>query len=402
MVSIEEAQGVILQHTARLPMEEVPLVEGLGRVLARDILSPFDVPLTDNSAMDGYAFSFHFVHGDRLPVSGFLAAGHPQFDAVPPGCAVKIMTGAPIPPGCDTVVPIEETESLAGEIRLTAGPRQGSHIRRRGEDVKASEQVVAQGKIVRPQEIAMLASLGMTTMPVFAKPTAAILATGDELLPLGQTPHPGQIVNSNSIAIAAQLKEAGATPVDFGIAPDDFEATKRAIREALATADLLITTGGVSVGDKDYVKVAIEELGGRILFWKVNMKPGKPVAFAVLDRKPIFALPGNPVAAMVGFELFVRPALLKMRGCSRVMRPVIKARLQEPLANKGERPTLVRALVSFQEDEPRVAVAGNQGSANILSMVRSNGLLKLPPAVALAAGDVAEVILLDGGREGQG
>ncbi|HJV65858.1 MAG TPA: gephyrin-like molybdotransferase Glp [Geomonas sp.] len=395
MVSIEDAQGIILQYAAPLPVEEVPLLQGLARVLASDIHSPFDIPLTDNSAMDGYAFSFGSLRGDRLAVSGFVAAGHAMRDPVPPGTAVKIMTGACMPPGCDTVVPVEETKPLPGEIRLTAPVRQGSHIRRRGEDVKAGTRVIAGGSVIRPQETAMMASLGMSKAAVFRKPMAAILATGDELLPLGEAPVPGQIVNSNSIAIAAQITEARAKPVDLGIAPDDFEATKNRIRQALSEADLLVTTGGVSVGDKDYVKVAIEELGGRIIFWKVNMKPGKPVAFAVLDGKPVFALPGNPVAAMVGFEMFVRPALLKMAGGSRIMRPVISACLKSPLANKGERPQLVRALVALEDGKQRVAVTANQGSANILSLVQSNGLLKLPAATALAAGDAAEVILLD-------
>lgn len=395
MVTIEEAQSIILDAVSRLPIEEAPLLTGLGRVIAQEVRSPFDVPLCDNSAMDGYALSFDSISGDSLKVAGFVPAGHALTGPVPPGMAVRIMTGAPVPAGCDTVVPIEEIEERDGEIRLTGRVQQGSHIRYRGEDVKTGDRVIAEGAVVRPQEIAMLASLGLSTLKVYREAAAAILATGDELLPLGQTPLPGQIVNSNSVALAAQVIEAGARPVMAGIARDDFEATKRAIQEGLQGADLLLTTGGVSVGDKDFVKEAIEDLGGRILFWKVNMKPGKPVAFAILEGKPVFALPGNPVAAMVGFEEFVRPAMLKMMGRERIFRPVIKACLSSPVKNKGDRPHLVRAMVALEEGEHRVSTVGNQSSANILSLIESNCLLTLPPAASLAAGDAAEVMLLD-------
>jgi molybdopterin molybdotransferase len=395
MISIEEAQWMILQATKRQQSEELPLLQALGRVAAKDTLSPFDIPLCDNSAMDGYAFSFACLQGDRLAVAGFAPAGHAHTTPVPPGSAVRIMTGAPIPPGCDTVVPIEEVEQTGAQIRLTGRLQQGTHIRRKGEDVKQGETVIADGSVIRPQEIGMLASLGMTTVPVYKAPTAAILATGDELLPLGEKPRDGQIVNSNSIAVAAQVIEAGGVPLIQEIIPDDLESTKRCMRKALEGVDTLITTGGVSVGDRDFVKLAIEEVGGRILFWKVNMKPGKPVAFAMIDGKPVFALPGNPVAAMVAFEEFVRPALLKMMGRHRVLRPVITARTTSSFNNKGDRPNLVRAMVSRQDGENRVSAIQNQSSANMLSLIESNGLLILPPATTLAAGDEANVILLD-------
>ena len=399
MVSIEEAQNIILGETAALPPQELPLLQGLGRIICGEVRSPWDIPLSDNSAMDGYAFSFAALQGDRLSVAGFVPAGVLRSDLVPAGAAVRIMTGAPVPPGCDTVVPIEEVEEDGAGIRLTGRVQQGSHIRRRGGDVREGACVIADRSLIRPQEIGMLASLGMTSVPVYRRARVAILATGDELLSLGERPVPGKIVNSNSISIAAQALEAGADPVFSGIARDDFEATQKTIREALSAGDLLITTGGVSVGDKDFVREAIRELGGEIRFWKVDMKPGKPVAFAVLDGKPVFALPGNPVAAMVGFEQFVRPALLKMMGQQRVLRPLVQAYLKSPLKNKGDRPHLVRAMVTLEQGIYRVAAVENQSSANLLSLIESNGLLRLAPGASLSAGDPAEVTLLDRGFE---
>jgi len=395
MVSIEEAQGIILQVTVPLPCQELPLLQGLGRVICGEVRSPRHIPLTDNSAMDGYAFCYATLVGDRLKAAGFVPAGVSHSDSVPAGCAVRIMTGAPVPVGCDTVVPIEEVEVHEAEIHLTGRVQQGSHVRHRGEDVREGACVIRDRALIRAQEIGMLASLGLTSFPAYRRARVAVLATGDELLPLGGTPVPGKIVNSNSVSLEAMVLDAGAQPVCSGIAPDDFEATKRTIRAALQEGDLLITTGGVSVGDKDFVKEAIQELGGEILFWKVDMKPGKPVAFAVLDGKPVFALPGNPVAAMVGFEQFVRPALLKMMGHPRLFRPMVKAYLTAPLSNKGERPHLVRAMVTLEEGVYRVAAAGNQGSANLLSMIESNALLRLPPKASLATGDPIEVTLLD-------
>ena len=395
MVSIEEAQSIILKVTAPLPCQDLPLLQGLGRVICGEVRSPWDIPLSDNSAMDGYAFSYASLQGDRLAVDGFVPAGVSRSEAVPAGAAVRIMTGAPVPPGCDTVVPIEEVEEDGEGIRLGGQVQQGSHIRRQGEDVRSGTCVIPDRSLVRPQEIGMLASLGRTTITVYQQARVAVLATGDELIPLGGTPVPGKIINSNSISLAAQVLDAGAEPVFSGIAPDDFEATKKTILEALQAGDLLITTGGVSVGDKDFVREAIRELGGEILLWKVAMKPGKPVAFAVLNGKPVFALPGTPVAAMVGFEQFVRPALLKMMGQRRVFRPRVKAYLAAPLRNKGDRPNLVRAMVTLEEGAYRVTAVANQSSANLLSLIESNGLLRLPPETSLAAGDAAEVFLLD-------
>ena len=299
---------------------------------------------------------------------------------------------------CDTVVPLEDVEQDGDWIRLTSAARAGSHVRKRGEDIRFGNVVIPAGSLLRPQEIGMLSAMGSTSLAVYRRARVAILSTGDELLEPGSTPAPGKIINSNSYSLAAQVLDAGGDPILLGIAPDTLEATCDKIRAGL-NADLLVITGGVSVGDRDYVKAAIEELGGAVTFWKVNMKPGKPLAFAKLEGKPIFALPGNPVAAMVSFELFVRPSILKAMGHQRIFRPRIKAILQEATANKGTRPHLVRGIVSNRDDRYIVSTTGDQSSGRLSSLIQGNGLIHLAPESLNAAGDTVEVLLLDRGFE---
>jgi molybdopterin molybdotransferase len=395
MLSIEEAQNIIFSVVNRLPAEDSPLIDSLGRVLIDEITSPFDIPMVATSAMDGFALAFEELTGRRIPVEGFVAAGSAVIGQLARGKATRIMTGAPLPPGCDTVVPVEETVALPdGSILLKGKVRRGAHVRRRGEDIAAGDCVMGTGCVIRPQEIGMAASLGLTRLKVRRRAEVAILATGDELLELGETPVPGRIVNSNSYSLAAQVLEAGAQPELVGIARDDIGTTREMVRKG-AEADVLVISGGVSVGDRDFVKEAILDLGGEVLFWKVDMKPGKPVVFAVLAGTPIFALPGNPVAAMVGFEMFVRPALLKMMGHSRLFRQAVRGTLSATACNKGERPHLLRAQVSASGDRYRVCPFGNQSSANLRSMTASNALVRLPPRTELKAGAEVEVLLLD-------
>ncbi|WP_298432072.1 gephyrin-like molybdotransferase Glp [Geobacter sp.] len=394
MITIEEARRIILSAIHPLGGEEVPLLQALGRVAAEDVVSPWDIPGADHSAMDGYAFAFASLSAGPLAVCDVIHAGASRDEPVPKGCAVKIMTGAPIPPGCDTVVPVEDVRLERERIFLRGEVRLGDHIRRRGEDVTAGARVIPAGALLRPQEIGMLSSLGRTAAQVFRRARCGVLSTGDELLQPGSIPQPGKIINSNSYSIAAQLLEAGGEPVMLGIARDDREETRRKIGEGLQ-ADLLITTGGVSVGDRDFVREALLDLGGEIRFWKVAMKPGKPVAFAMVRGKPVFALPGNPVAAMVAFEQFVRPALLTLMGHTQILRPVVRGVLTEPVRNRGERPHLVRVAVRLAEGRYQVAATGEQGSARLSSLTSGNGLVKLPPDTALAAGSEVEVQLLD-------
>uniref|UniRef100_A0A831U040 Molybdopterin molybdenumtransferase n=1 Tax=Geobacter metallireducens TaxID=28232 RepID=A0A831U040_GEOME len=394
MVTITEAQKIILNYAMPLPAVETPLVDCLGRIAAQDQIAPWDVPPADNSAMDGFAFSHALLTGNVLKVTGILPAGESRDIPVPAGEAVRIMTGAPLPPGCDTVVPLEDVTEEGETIRLAAPVKAGSHVRRRGEDIRAGEVVIPAGSLLRPQEIGMLAAMGKMAVPVFRAARVAILSTGDELLEPGMPPAPGKIINSNSYSLAAQVLDAGAEPVMLGIAPDERSATLEKIRLGLQ-ADFLVTTGGVSVGDRDYVKDAIEELGGEILFWKVNMKPGKPVAFAVVGGKPVFALPGNPVAAMVAFEQFVRPALLKAMGHRRILRPVVKATLLEGVENRGKRPHLVRGLVELRSGRYRVRTTGSQSSGRLASLTGGNGLIVLAPDSSLGLGSEVDVQLLD-------
>jgi molybdopterin molybdotransferase len=398
MVSIEEAQRTILEQITPLETEKVSVFQGLNRVTPEDHIAPWDIPADDNSAMDGFAFSHAALNDNRLKVTGFLPAGEVCTLPVPPGEAIRIMTGAPVPSGCDTVVPIEDVAEDGEWIRLTSAIKAGTHVRKRGEDIRHGNVVIPAGALLRPQEIGMLSAMGTTALAVYRRARVAILATGDELLEPGSTPAPGKIINSNSYSLAAQVLDAGGDPVLLGIAPDTLDATCEKIISGL-NADLLVITGVVSVGDRDFVKVAIEELGGTVTFWKVNMKPGKPLAFAMLQGKPVFALPGNPVAAMVSFELFVRPSLLKAIGHRRIFRPKVRAILQEPTTNKGKRPHLVRGIVSMHDNRYYVSTTGNQSSGRLSSLIQGNGLIHLAPEMVHAAGDEVEVLLLDRGFE---
>jgi molybdopterin molybdotransferase len=398
MISIEDAQRTILDYIHPLETEKVTLFQGLNRVTPEDHISPWDIPPADNSAMDGYAFSHAALTGDPLRVTGFMPAGRPGDTPVRTGEAVKIMTGAPLPAGCDTVAPIEEVAVDGESISLTAPVKEGQHLRRRGEDVRQGDLVIPSGSLLRPQEIGMLSAMGRTSLSVYRRARVAILATGDELLEPGSTPAPGKIINSNSYSLAAQVLDAGGEPLLLGIAPDNLAETCAKIRSGL-NADIIVITGGVSVGDRDFVKAAIEELGGALTFWKVNMKPGKPMAFAILQGKPLFALPGNPVSTMVSFELFVRPALLKAMGQRRIFRPIVRAFLKEPTANKGTRPHLVRGMISVTDDLYYVSTSGDQSSGRLSSLIQGNGLIMLAPETSYISGDEVEVILLDRGFE---
>ncbi|MCL5807679.1 MAG: molybdopterin molybdotransferase MoeA [Deltaproteobacteria bacterium] len=398
MISIQDAQRTILEQIAVLETEKVSVFQGLNRITPEDHIAPWDIPAADNSAMDGFAFSHATLGGDRLRVTGFLPAGEVALAPVPAGEAIRIMTGAPIPPGCDTVIPIEEVLDDGEWIRFTSTIKTGLHVRKRGEDIRKGEVVIRAGSLLRPQEIGMLSAMGTTAPAVYRRARVAILATGDELLEPGSTPAPGKIINSNSYSLAAQVLDAGGDPVLLGIAPDALDATCDKIKAGL-NADMLVITGGVSVGDRDFVKEAIESLGGSVTFWKVNMKPGKPLAFALLQGKPVFALAGNPVGAMVAFELFVRPSILKAMGHRRLFRPAVKAILQEPAANKGKRPHLVRGIVSVHNDRYHVSTTGNQSSGRLSSLIQGNGLIRMAPEASYAKGGEVEVLLLDRGFE---
>ncbi|KAA0891425.1 gephyrin-like molybdotransferase Glp [Oryzomonas rubra] len=390
MVSFEEARSVILASVAPVGTERIHLLDAVGRVVATDVAAPWDMPLWNNSAMDGYAVRSADCGTTpcTLRVSGFLPAGAKADGVrVEPGCAVRIMTGAPTPEGCDAVVPVEETDNGDQEVVLNEPVLKGQHIRFRGEDVAAGVTFVRAGSIIRPPEVNMLASFGKALVPVYRRPTVAILSTGDELAELGTTPGPGEIVNSNALSLAAAVREAGAIPLIIGIARDTRESHREKLREGLK-ADVLITSAGVSAGDRDLVRDVLEELGARQVFWKVGIKPGGPTAFALHGTTPVFSLPGNPVSTMITFEEFVRPALLTMQGHRRVLRPLFKVVLRDEMRKKAGKVQIVRIRLERVDGRWYATSAGDQQTAILKTMVDAEAIAVLPAeSTRFAAGD---------------
>jgi molybdopterin molybdotransferase len=390
MVSFEEARNVILSSVSAVGAERIHLLDAGGRILAEDMAAPWDMPLWDNSAMDGYAVNSADcgLAPCKLRVSAFLPAGAgAEGVRVEQGCAVRIMTGAPTPEGCNAVVPVEETDNGDYEVTLREPVRKGQHIRIRGEDVVAGVAFARAGAILRPPEVNMLASFGRALVPVYRRPTVAILSTGDELVELGTTPGPGEIVNSNALSLATAVREAGAMPLIIGIARDTRASHLEKLQEGLK-ADVLITSAGVSAGDHDLVREVLEELGARQLFWKVGIKPGGPTAFALHGTIPVFSLPGNPVSTMITFEEFVRPALLKMQGHHRVLRPLFKVVLREELRKKPGKVQIVRIRLEREDGRWYAVSAGNQQTAILRTMVDAQAIAVLPAdSTCFAAGD---------------
>lgn len=394
LISVKQAFQMTLEQGLQAGICRLPLLDALGRVLAEDQIAGFAIPPCDYSAMDGYAFCAADAAQQELREVGFLPAGQSRLEPVAAGTAIRIMTGAPIPPGCDTVVPLENLQVTDGLLQFDKPFTIGDNIRRAGEDLQQGQRAVAAGTLLRFQEIALLSAMNLSTVPVFAPLRVAILATGDELLEPGSERRPGMIINCNSNALAAQVQEAGAEPLLMGIAEDQPEITCERLRACLS-ADLVLVTGGASAGDHDYVKPALLELGGSMLFDGVNIKPGKPFGMGLLQGKPVFSLPGNPVAAMVIFELFVRPMLLKGIGRLQVFRPSVQATLTEPARNKGARPHFVGAMLDSTSQGWNVSLTGNQSSGRISSLTLASGLALLAPESSYQSGDTVTVLVLD-------
>jgi len=323
MIPVEEALDKILSRVVPLGFEKVSLSDSLGRVVGEEIDCRPDIPPLDNSGMDGYAVRDADIEGAsgdhpvRLEVIEDLPAGFLSQKSLKEGQAIRIMTGAPIPEGATTVVPVEETQKEGSFVIILKTIPTGEYIRKAGEDVKKGQRIVSRGDILRPAEIGVLASNGRSSISVYQKPTVAILCTGEELVDVDEPLEGVKIVSSNSYTLAAQVKECGAIPIQLGIAKDRKEDVLEKLGQGLR-ADVLISSAGVSVGDYDFVKEALGDLGMERVFWGVAMKPGKPMAFGMIRGKPAFGLPGNPVSSMVSFEQFVRPALLKMMGADAV------------------------------------------------------------------------------------
>jgi len=401
MLTVEEALEKILARVEPLGTEKVSLLDALGRVIAEDIDTPRDIPPLDNSGMDGYAVRWEDVgkaSRDRpvhLDVTEDLPAGFIATRPVGKAEAIRIMTGAPIPAGADTVVPVEETRKEGSGVFIFKAVAKGDCIRKAGEDVKRGDRIIWAGDPVRPAEVGMLASVKRSFVSVYQRPQVAILCTGDELVDVDEELVDPKIVSSNSYTLAAQVKDCGAIPIQLGIARDRKEDIEAKLRQGLR-ADVLISSAGVSVGDYDFVKEVLLGLGMDMVFWKVAMRPGKPLVFGTLAGKPVFGLPGNPVSSMVSFEQFVRPSLLKIMGHRRLTRPIIEAILKEDIRKEPGRRHFIRALVSFERDHYFVTTTGDQGSGILRSMVKANGLVIIPEDMEwVKAGEKVRVQLLD-------
>ena len=399
-LTYEAARQLILEKIRPLEAETVPLLDALGRALAEPVVATLDLPRFDNSAMDGYALrAADSGPGTALKVTGYLAAGSLDRPPVHPGCAVRIMTGAPLPPGADAVVPVEETDGGETTVTLRRSATRADHIRFRGEDIRCGEEVLEAGTVLRAPEISLLASLGQAQIEVVRRPRVAILSTGDELVELGEPLPEGRIVNSNSWALAALVRELGGVPLPLGIAADTLESLEEKLAAGLE-ADLLITTAGVSAGDRDLVREVLANLGVEQVFWKIDIKPGRPTAFGVKGRVPVFSLPGNPVATLVTFEEFVRPALLKLMGQRQVMKPPVRAVLAEAVTKKPGRAQFLRVTVQSTPGGLVVASSGDQKTGILRTSLRANGIVVLPANHGdYAPGEEVEVHLL--GRDAE-
>jgi molybdopterin molybdotransferase len=395
VLSVEQALEQILSRVAPLDTERVTLLEALGRVLAEPVASRRDIPPWPNSSMDGYAVRAADTHPAEvsLRVVTRVAAGTLASMVIGPGQAARIFTGAPLPPGADAVIPQEDVRVEDGSVVLGRAVQSGEFVRPLGEDVRAGECVLQPGHSIGAAEVGLLATLGYAHVRVHRRPRVAILSTGDELADLGTEPGPGQIANTNSYSLMAQVLETGGQPINLGVAPDRLDSIRTRL-EWGHTADVLISSAGVSVGEYDFVKEALTALGAELHLWRVAMRPGKPITFGSLDRRAVFGLPGNPVSAMVTFELFVRPVLRRLAGHQRLARPTIRAEALAPIPNPGARRGYLRVTLVPVNGGYGARLTGDQGSGILTSMVRADGLAIVPPDTTVAPGEPIDVIAL--------
>jgi molybdopterin molybdotransferase len=413
MLTVEEALKKILDEVSALEAVQVPVLESLGQVLAEDIISSINVPPLDNSAMDGYAVRAADTTGATektpklLKVIDTVIAGALAKQKVTAGTAVRIMTGAPIPPGADAVVQFEKTDETKRkdalkEIGILEEAESGQNIRKAGEDVARGKVALKKGVTIRPAEIGVLAQMGCDQVKAVRRPVVAVFSTGNELVELGQPLPEGKIYDSNLYGVAALIKRCGCVPKVLGIARDDEKSLVNKLKMA-QDADMLLTTGGVSMGDYDMVKEVLAK-EGKMVFWQVRVKPGKPLAFGKIKGKgkeiPHLGLPGNPVSCMVSFELFVRPALLKMMGKKNLAKPAVEAIIEDNLTGDAARRIYSRAVVEKRDGHYYARLTGHQGSHILNSMALANGLVIIPEEKEkVKKGDTVQALMLDWNEE---
>jgi molybdopterin molybdotransferase len=420
VISVDEALEKVLERIDTIETEESDVLSCLGQVLAEDVSSPINIPPRDNSAMDGYAVRSADTRGASqksprlLRVIETVTAGATPRREVKAGEASRIMTGAPMPEGADSVVKFEDTDEAKrggaskemgeiGEIGILVEVEPGAEVRRTGEDISAGSLVLRKGTVIRAAEVGVLASLGRSRVMVIRRPVVAILATGDEVADITQPLPEGKIYNSNSYSLAALVRRYGGTPQMLGIASDSEDSLRAKLRLG-QEADMVITSGGVSLGDYDVVREVLAK-EGEIVFWRVREKPGKPLAFAMIRDKggkniPLFALAGNPVSAMINFELFVRPAVLKMMGKKSLNKPTVEAVVEDDIKNSDGRRVFTRAIVEKRGGRYFARLTGPQSSGMLSSMALANGLVIVPEdKPGVKRGDVVKVMMLDWSEE---
>ncbi len=394
MLSVSQAVERILARTTTTKLETIPAIEAHGRVLGADAIAARVLPPFDNSAMDGFAVRSGELPGS-LPIAGVIAAGDPPGTELAPGTVLRIMTGSPMPSGADAIVMRENVQDDGKTATFKDPAPVGRHIRRRGEDVDLGDVVVSAGCRLGPGELGALTSVGLSNLEVRCRPTVGILSTGDELVPVGTVPTEGQIINSNALTLAAQVEEAGGVPIPLGIAADNLEAVIEAIRAGLEH-DVLITSGGVSVGDFDHVRPALDALDVEIDFWKIAVKPGKPVVFGVAQSGTlVFGLPGNPVSSLVSFELFARPALLALQGAKNCSRARVPVELDTAFEKTPGRTNYLRARIARRGGVLVATPHTKQGSGMLSSMVGVDALVEIDADVtSVPAGTTVSALLL--------
>ena len=412
MISVSEALQRLVSSFSSVDIEEVPLLQAAGRILSTEIKSDINLPLFTNSSMDGFAVRAEDVEGARedqsviLTVVEDIPAGRRPTRKLGINQTARIMTGAPLPEGANAVVPVEETDQynsgsrtesllLPAEIEVRRSVSEGDYIRWVGEDVTSGEVVLQPNSRLRPQDLGLLAMLGISKISVFRRPRIVILSTGDELIPVEESLQPGKIHDSNAYTLSALISRDGGTPEYLGIVPDQEQAVRDGLETAVKhNADLILSSAGVSVGAFDFVR-SILQSDGELEFWRVNIRPGKPIAFGKFQGVPFIGLPGNPVSAFVGYEVFVRPSILRLSGVENPIRSRIKTKIGEDIRSDG-RESYLRAVVHSQNGEWIARLTGHQGSGNLLSLVQANALLIIPSGVkSLPSGTEVEAWLLN-------